>query len=179
MMMTPTESWEMLARQVAGLASDAPVTSYGSDMVAPVLDVLLGAAQMRAAIDCCLDLLPGYPLAELILQRCESPVAVAYCHAIFTTTTATARRAQAAWLLATIGGYPATGYVTTFLDDPDPRVQQAGVRLLARWLPAYPHQGVLHDLLARAEQRSAPGVRADVADLRRLLAQLHESAANV
>ncbi|MCU0490672.1 MAG: HEAT repeat domain-containing protein [Chloroflexaceae bacterium] len=162
--------WLKLAHIVGAFSSSHGVESYSSDMAPVALDQLLGSDMLHDAVECCLNLRPGWGIAELILRQLESPTAMEYCSTIYLTSDDTDRRRAAAWLLGTIGNRRAASSIAPFLADPQPGVQQAGMKLLRRWMHDNMENTAMLALLSQAEQHENPTIRAEAEYMRRFIA---------
>lgn len=163
-------NWEALAHKLGVNSPDSTMASYSSEMAPIALDHILGATFIEETVNYCLDLRPGWGIAEEVLTRLQSPTAVQYCHAIYTSTDGDSRRVAAARLLSKIGTHQSNSYISQFLNDQKPGVQQAGMRLLRRWVDYNMDDRAMLKQLTQAEQHASPEVREEAQRLRAFIA---------
>ena len=158
--------WIALAQTVGAFSLSDTTESYSSAMAPIALDHILGDTFLHDAVECCLDLRRGWGVAELVLIRLESPTAMQYCYTVYTTADDPSRRTAAAGLLGTIGNHQAASYIRQFLADPEIGVQQAGMKLLRRWMHYTMDDPGMLEQLVQAEQHASPAIREEAQHIR-------------
>jgi hypothetical protein len=121
--------WAKLSRKI-GLRHEGA----GSEDAKRALEVLLGKAALRGAVDYYIAGKPGSELARNVLRYLHSGSAMARCYEIFRKSKVIETRRAAVELLSVVGDHRTLKWVPEFLRDRDKGLQILGADLLDQLL---------------------------------------------
>jgi len=172
-MIAPVD-WAELAEKLGVFAPSGGETLTGETGY-QALEILIGEPAIRAAVDHCVALAPGWLLAESVLRIARPWAAMTYCHEIWSGLEPIERRRQAVRVLQWIADERALKWVAGFLDDPDEDIQCWGAGMLDQllWCNFVSSQDC-EDLLGRLESHQLAEVRDRAKFIRGYLADRQE-----
>jgi HEAT repeat protein len=139
------------------------------------LEVILGEAAIRAAVDCIIAVGPAAALACDILSLLRPRSAAEYCHEIATSSSAIEDRRRAVGLLQDVGDRRALAWISGYLEDSDAMIQVCGVSVLDHLLYLdliEPEEA--EELLRKAERHENGAVREQAESIRSFLRERAE-----
>ncbi len=164
--------WKDLAEEVGSLTG--PVTAEGwtetggTEIACRALELLLGAALVRSAVDHCMAGEPGAAVARSVLWHVHPWAAMLRCREIYADS-GMPTRLRAVELLREFADRRVLPWIPQFLDDANDDVQVAGAGIVEELLAeGLAERAECHDLLARLAGHPNRGVRAVLAEIERL-----------
>jgi hypothetical protein len=159
MAVQPPLDWERLALDVGALQTGG-AESGGSDLARRALGELLGAEELRRAVDYYVDCKPGAELARSVLWLVRPWAAMEHCHEIVRTSQDADRRRAAVELLRVVADERVLPWIQGYLGDADAGVQQwaAGIVDQLLWSDLVEPEECA-DLLEAMSRHPNPGVQ--------------------
>jgi hypothetical protein len=132
MNITPVD-WAELARSLGTLGSNGQ--EHGSSAIASqAIEIIIGTANLRAAVDHYVALKPGAELARFVLWQFHPWSAMERCYEIYQTSDDPDARCTAVELLRVVADRRALQWIPGFLEDPDKGVQCWGAGVVDQLL---------------------------------------------
>jgi hypothetical protein len=155
----PVINWTEIARAVGAL--DKTNGEFGgSEMARAALELVLGADLLRQAVDYYVAFEPGSELVRSVLWMLHPWSAMVRCYEIYKGNGSLEDRIMAVELLQVVADSRGIPWISEFLADPEPSIQNCGVGILDQLLWG---GGVQEEdcaqLLELARNHSSPSVR--------------------
>jgi hypothetical protein len=160
--------WDDLASALRLSASNAQ--GAGSDAARRALELVLGEKTLSAGVDYYAAKRPAYELVRSVLWLLHPWSAMARCHELATPPNELETRRTAVELLRVVADRRALPWVSEFLDDEDPQVQNWGIGVVDQLLWSElidPEEA--EEVLERAERHKSAVVREQAESIRRYL----------
>lgn len=126
--MTLHVDWEDLARSLGSLTESGEAS--GTEMARQAIELMLGEAVMRDAVDHYVSGRPGSELARSVLWHIHPWSAMERCYEIFRHGESLEDRRAAVELLRVVADRRAVQWLPEFFDDPDPAIRQWGAGIV-------------------------------------------------
>lgn len=128
-----TIDWADLARSLGTLGIDGQ--EHGSSAIASqTIEIIIGTANLRAAVDHYVDQKPGAELARFVLWRLHPWSAMERCYEIYQSSDDPDARCTAVELLRVVADQRVLPWIPGFLEDPDQGVQCWGAGVVDQLL---------------------------------------------
>jgi len=165
--------WRALAKQVGDLNPDGNEKGSGTESGIRALEIIIGADNIRGAVDQWTSLEPGAFTAEMALIILRSTVAMEYCYEIYKNEPNTERAGLAVGLLSKMADSRFMQWARELMEDGDESVRWSTLIALERVLRgAVGDEGIAlaKELLAKAENDREPRLRERAGEIREGLA---------
>lgn len=154
--------WKNLAEKVGSLRGNSEVSS--SLMGKHAIELMLGEAAMRDAVDHYTSFGPGREIARQVLWEIRPWSAMLRCREIFRNGETLEDRRAAVELLRVVADRRALHWVEEFLHDPDPVIQSWGIGVVDQLIfSRLIEPGEAASILDAASRHANPAVRERVA----------------
>ncbi len=124
---TGSIDWQALAQRLNQLNHDR--LSIDHDATKRAIELSLGEADLKSAVDYCIADKSGSEIARSVLQQLHSGQAMQRCYELFQEGDSETRR-SAVELLRVIADRQALAWLSEFLNDVDPLIQYLGAEIL-------------------------------------------------
>lgn len=119
--------WRALAQQVGDLNPDGSEKGNGTESGRRALELIIGAENIRGAVDQWTSLEPGAFTAEKALLILSSTIAMEYCYAIYKAEPNSERAERAVFLLSEMADSRVLQWVREFIEDSNKSVRWNGL----------------------------------------------------
>jgi hypothetical protein len=165
--------WRGLAEQVGDLNPDGSEKGNGTGSGRRALELIIGAENIRSAVDQWTSFEPGAFTAEKALLILGSSIAMEYCYEIYKKEPNTHRAGAAVFLLSEMADWRVLPWIREFMEDSNDSVRWNGLVAVGQIL-----EGPLNDdgialakeLLAKAESDREERLRERATEIRQRLA---------
>lgn len=120
--------WEAVAEQVGDITTSGETYSTSSGRRA--LEIILGEANIRSAVDYWISQHRGCFTAEMVLSIIRSKVAMERCYEIYKKERYSEEALRAVFLLTSIAGMEALPWIHEFLEDENEGIRWNGLMVL-------------------------------------------------
>jgi hypothetical protein len=130
--MASTIDWKQLAQQLGTLGPNSE--TGGTDVAQQAIAILLGEDELRATVDYYVCGGPGSELARSVLWLLRPWSAMRRCYEIYKSAATVEKRIAAVELLRVVADSRAIPWISEFLADSEPSIQNCGVGVLDQLL---------------------------------------------
>ncbi len=121
--------WQIVAKE-----SGWKGHSCGREDAKKAIELLLGAENIRAAVDDYISFKPHFELIRNILWYLQPPIAMDYCYDLFKNSKDLETRIYAVELLRVVADKRVVKWIPEFLNDANPAIQNWGIGVLDQLL---------------------------------------------